>query len=205
MGNLRIAGLSLLLTLAVFSTAPAQGRTLGVRVGTSVATLDVDAADVLDEENRTGLVAGVFYNQSGGLLGYQLEVLYAKRGADFDDGSSLDLGYVTIPALLKVGLPGGLLRPSVFGGIALALQVDCEIDEAAGAEACDDVAGLEVKDTDWNAVLGADLQLGLAGLSLVADGRYYLGLSDIAEFEDVTADVKNRSWEFTAGVGIPLP
>lgn len=204
MRNLRITGLSLLLTLVFASTALAQGRSLGVRIGASVATLDVDAADVLDEENRTGLVAGVFYNQAGGLLGYQVEVLYAKRGADFGDGGSIDLSYVTIPALLKVGLPAGLVRPSVFGGIALALQVDCEIDEDA-PQACDDVSGLEVKDTDWNAVFGADLQLGLAGVNLVADGRYYLGLSDIAEFEDVTADVKNRSWEFTAGVGIPLP
>lgn len=200
---LRIAGTSLLLLLVTTSSALAQGRTLGVRVGTSVATVDIEAEEVLDEENRTGLVAGVFYNQTFGVIGYQLEVLYAKRGADFGDDGSLDLSYVTIPALLKVGLPTGVVRPSLFGGVALALNVGCEVDEN-NPQDCDDVTGLEVKDTDWNAVVGADLQFGLGGAALYADGRYYVGLTNIAEIEDVVSDVKHRSWEFTAGVGIPL-
>lgn len=204
MRNLRIAGTSMLLILVTAAAAHAQGRSMGVRVGTSVATVDVEAGTLLDEENRTGLVAGVFYERSTGLLGYQLEVLYAKRGADFGDDGSLDLTYVTIPALLKVGLPTGLVRPSVFGGIALALKIDCELDEN-NPQPCDDVAGVEVNDTDWNAVVGAELEMGLAGLSLLADGRYYVGLSDLGEFEEVVGDVKNRSWEFTAGLGIPIP
>lgn len=204
MRNLRIAGITLTLTLAAASAALAQSRTLGARLGASVATLDVEFDEALDEENRTGLVAGVFYNQSFGPLGYQLEVLYSKRGADFGDDGSIDLTYVTIPALLKVGLPAGLLRPSLFGGVALALEIDCEVDETT-PEACDDVEGLEVSSTDWNGVVGAELALGLAGATVLADGRYYVGLSDVVEFEDVAGDVKNRSWEFTAGVGIPLP
>lgn len=208
MRNLRIAGMSLLLFFAAASTAFAQSRTLGARIGTSVATLDIEADEALDEENRTGLVAGVFYNQQFGPLGYQLEVLYAKRGADFGDGSTLDLTYVTIPALLKVGLPAGLLRPSAFAGVALALEVDCEVENGASAS-CDDIGGVEVESTDWNGVLGAELALGLVGVTVLADGRYYVGLSDVGDFDDAVdealGDVKNRSWEFTVGAGIPLP
>lgn len=202
MRNLRIAGVSLLLSLAISSTAMAQGRTLGARLGASVATLDTDAASLLDEENRTGLVAGVFYNRSLGLLGYQVEVLYTSRGADFGDDGSLDLTYIQIPALLKVNLPVGLLQPGVFAGVAAALKVDCQVGES---ENCDDIEGIEVNDVDFNGVVGADLKYSLVGVSLWLDGRYYLGLSDIGDFDDVVGDLKNRSWEFSAGLGIPLP
>lgn len=202
MNNLRIAGISLLLTLVAASAAAAQGRTLGARLGASVATLDTDAESILDEENRTGLVAGVFYNRSLGLLGYQVEFLYTSRGADFGDGGSLDLTYIQIPALLKVNLPVGMLQPGVFGGVAMALKVDCEVDES---ESCDDIEGAEVNDVDFNGVVGADLKYGLVGVGLWLDGRYYVGLSDIGDFDDAVGDLKNRSWEFSAGVGIPLP
>lgn len=206
MRNSRIAGIMLLLGLALAAPALGQGRTLGVRLGTSIATLNTDAQDILDRENRTGVVAGVFYNRSlGGFLAYQVEVLYAGRGTAFEDGSSFDLAYVEIPALLKVSVPVGLLRPGVFGGVALAVKVDCRVDEDGTSTKCDDVDGLDVKGTDWNAVVGGDVQLGLAGLSVWGDARYYMGLSDIGEFADVVEDVKNRSWELTAGVGIPLP
>lgn len=205
MRKLRIAGIALLLGLVSTSAALGQGRTLGVRLGTSIASLNTDAQDLLDRENRTGVVAGVFYNRSlGGPLGYQIEVLYAGRGTDFEDGSSFDLAYVEIPALLKVSVPVGMLRPGLFGGVALAVKVDCQVDDGTSTK-CDDVEGLDVKSTDWNAVVGGDLQLGLAGLSIWGDARYYVGLSNIGEFADVVEDVKNRSWELTAGVGIPLP
>lgn len=202
MNILRIAGVSLLLALTVTSAAAAQGGTLGVRAGASVATLDTDAESILDEENRTGLVAGVFYNRSLGLLGYQVEVLYTSRGADFGDGGSLDLTYIQIPALLRVNLPVGMLQPGVFAGVAAALKVDCQ---AGDSESCDDIEGVEVNDVDVNGVVGADLKLSLVGVGLWLDGRYYTGLSDIGDFDAAVGDLKNRSWEFTVGLGIPLP
>lgn len=209
MRNLRIAGVSLLLILVVSSTAVAQSRTFGARLGASVATLDTDAASILDEENRTGLVAGVFYNRSFGLLGYQIEVLHVKRGADFGDegsfdleGGSIDLTYIQIPALLRVNLPFGMLQPGAFAGVAAAFKVDCEVGDS---DSCDDIDGVDVNDVDFNGVVGADLNYRLVGIGLWLDGRYYVGLSDIGDFDDVVGDVKNRSWEFSAGLGIPLP
>ncbi|MFW6084027.1 MAG: outer membrane beta-barrel protein [Gemmatimonadota bacterium] len=198
-----IAKLALLLVCSTAGSLQAQG-TFGARIGTSVATLDTDAESILDEGNRSGPVFGVFYNRGPGTFGYQIEVLYAKRGTELAGGGALDLSYVQLPALLKVGVPVGLFRPGVFGGIALAVNVDCEVAENGGA-GCDDISGFEVDDVDWNAVAGVDLELSLAAASLWADARYYVGLSDVGEFQDVLDDVTNRSWELTAGVGIPLP
>lgn len=203
MRPMRIAWIALLLVCSIAPTLEAQG-TFGARVGTSVATLDTDAESILDEDNRSGPVFGVFYNRDLGVLGYQLEVLYTKRGTDLTGGGSLDLAYVQIPALLKAGVPVGMLRPGIFGGIALALKVDCEVVDG-GSSGCDDISGFELNDVDWNAVFGVDLRLPLTAISLWADGRYYMGLSDVGEFDDVVDDVKNRSWELTAGVGIGLP
>lgn len=203
---MRHAGIVGLLLLFVCSAAPdlhAQS-TFGARLGTSVATLDTDAESILDEDNRSGPVFGVFYNRGLGILGYQIEVLYTKRGTELTGGGSLDLAYVQIPALLKVSVPTGLLRPGLFGGVALAVNVDCEVVEN-GSSGCSDIAGFDVDDVDLNAVAGADLSVSLAAVSLWADGRYYVGLSDVGDFEDILDDVKNRSWELTAGVGIPLP
>lgn len=200
----RLAAFVALMVLTASSSAFAQGRTFGVRAGTSVSTLDTNAEDIFDKENRSGLVAGAFYNQSFGLLGYQVEVLYANRGTAFQGGGSIDLAYVEIPALLKVGVPVGLLRPGVFGGVALAFNVACDLEDQGTTTRCDDIAEFSVDRTDLNAVFGADLQLGLGGLSVWGDGRYYLGLSDVGRIEDVTVDFKNRSWELTAGIGIPL-
>lgn len=203
MRRLGITGLALLLIGAAAPNLHAQS-TFGARIGTSVATLDTDAESILDEDNRSGPVFGVFYSRGLGLFGYQVEVLHTKRGTELADGRSLDLAYVQIPALLKVGLPAGVLRPGLFGGVALAVKVDCEVVDD-GSASCSDVGGFEVDDLDLNAVVGADLRVPLAAVSLWADGRYYVGLSDVGEFEAILDDVKNRSWELTAGVGIPLP
>lgn len=204
MRTTRTGGITVLLLALAASTGLAQGRTFGVRAGTSVSTLDTGADDILDEDNRSGLVAGAFYNHNLGLLGYQVEALYANRGTAFQGGGSIDLAYIEVPALLKVGVPLGLLRPGVFGGVAVAFNVGCDIKDQGATTSCDDLADVTIKRTDWNAVVGADVQLGLGGLSLWGDGRYYLGLSNVGEIEDVTTDVKNRSWELTAGIGIPL-
>lgn len=198
-----IAGLVLLIVCSAAQDLRAQS-TFGARIGTSVATLDTDTESILDEDNRTGPVYGVFYNRELGVLGYQVEVLYTKRGTELTDGGALDLAYVQVPALLKVGVPTGILRPGLFGGVALAVKVDCEV-VGNGSSGCSDIGGFEIDDVDWNAVAGADLRVSLAAVSLWADGRYYVGLSDVGDFEDIVDDVKNRSWELTAGVGIPLP
>jgi len=55
---------------------------------------------------------------------------------------------------------------------------------------------------DWNALFGIDVAVYLGGISLWGDGRYAVGLSDIADIEDVS--YKNRAWIFSAGVGFAL-
>lgn len=197
--GLRAAAAATALLLATSGAALAQSDvTLGVRGGVSVASASLDVDETFSDENRTGLVGGAFLAFQPGIFGLQFEALYHEKGFREENGPrDLDVAYVEIPALLKLGLPLAVIRPAVFGGVAVAFETRCEF---RGLD-CEE-AGLDTKGTDLSGVFGADLMIDLGGPSLWADGRYSVGFSDIHEAGDVFEDIKNRSWDFTAGVGI---
>ncbi len=191
---------ALALSLAALTAAAAEAQTtLGVRGGVSVASASFDT-DTFDESNRTGFVGGVFLDFGGSsLFGFQVGAQYSQKGAEFDAGETVDelsLDYLEIPAVLKVGLPLGALKPSIFAGAALGFNTGCE---GVGGEDCAD----DVTSTDFSGVVGADLAIYLGGLSLWADARYNVGLSDIPDGEAFT-DFRNRAFNLTAGIGFRL-
>lgn len=187
--------LAVALALAIGATgAQAQhGTEIGLRGGVSVASASFDT-DTFDEENRTGFVGGPFINFDLGALGFQVAGLYNAKGVDTNVGE-LDLKYIEIPAVLKLGIPLAVLKPSVFGGAAFAFRTGCEID---GVECADGA----FKSSDFLGVVGADVALYLGAVSFWADARYDIGLSDINDANDVFGDLKNRNWNLTAGIGI---
>lgn len=189
-----LAGLAL---LALFVPGLQAQTTFGLRGGISVAGASLDADVTFDESNRTGYVAGIFLDYaSNGLLGFQIAAQYTQKGVELDLGaatSEFDLAYLEIPAVLKLGLPLGPIRPSVFGGAALSFKAGCDVD---GDDCADELSG-----TDFSGVLGADLAIHLGGLSLWADARYSVGLQNVSEAEDVISDLKNRNWTLQVGIG----
>ena len=196
---MRMTRLSLVAALALLfastSDLHAQGLTFGVRGGLSVASLD--AGDTFDTSNRTGFVGGLFLDYAtSGPLGFQVGAQYAQKGVEFDAQSAIDgfdLGYLEIPAVLKLGIPLGMIRPSVFGGAGLSFKTSCDI--VGGTGDCD------VSGTDFSGIAGADLAIYLGGLSLWADARYHFGLQNISDASDVVGDLKNRNWTLQVGIG----
>lgn len=197
---------SLAAALALFAfTAPAlQAQvTLGVRGGVSGASIDVDnVGDLVDDGNRTGFTGGVFLDWGNSSpFGFQIGAAYTQKGAELDFGDVLEdfsLAYLEIPALLKVGLPLGYIKPSVFGGVGLGFNVSCD----SGGDDCDD----SVKGTEWAGIFGADVAFYLDSFSIWVDGRYHYGLNDVsdaAEGADL-GELKNRSWSLQAGIGFPV-
>ena len=192
-----LMGGALALALA---TAPAAAQTtLGVRGGISVASASFDT-DTFDESNRTGFVGGVFLDFGrSSMFGFQVGAQYSQKGAEFDAGQTIDdltLNYLEIPAVLKVGVPLGGLKPSVFAGAALGFNTSCEVE---GGGDCDE----QVTSTDVSGVVGADLVIDLGGISIWGDARYNVGLSDISDGE-AFSDFKNRAFNLTAGFGVPI-
>lgn len=187
------------LGLAVLASTNAaqQGLTLGARGGVSVASASLDISETFSTENRTGITGGVFLNYDMGFLGFQVGGQYTQKGSTLDINqvvNDLSLAYLEIPAVVKVGLPLGLLKPSVFGGAGVSFTLSCD---DAGTD-CKDA----VKSTDWNGIVGADVAIYLGSVSLWVDGRYHFGFSDITSAADIFGDLKNRNWTFQGGVGL---
>jgi len=193
----RLANTSLAVVFTLAVGAPRvwaqHGTEVGLRGGVSVASASFDP-DTFDESNRTGFVGGPFVNFDMGALGFQVAGLYNAKGVETNVGQ-LDLKYIEIPAVVKFGIPLAVLKPSVFGGAAVAFRTGCAIDDVA----CPDAA---FKSTDFLAVVGADVAVYLGPVSLWGDARYDIGLSEINDAGDVFGNLKNRNWNLTAGIGV---
>lgn len=190
------------LTILLLSASALDAQTmLGVRGGVSVASVDLDIDQTFDDSNRTGFVGGVFLDFGGGdsPLGFQIGAQYSQKGAELDIGntvSDLSLDYLEFPAVVKLGLPLRVIKPSVFGGVGLGFNTSCERENDGD---CDD----EVKSTEFSGILGADVVFYLGGINLFVDGRYHFGLNDISDSVDFD-ELKNRAWQLQAGLGFPL-
>jgi hypothetical protein len=192
-----MAGLAFL----AFSAPAVQAQTtLGVRGGVSVSSASFDIDETFDDSNRTGFVGGVFLDWGrSSLFGFQVGANYAQKGSSLDN-VDLDLAYLEIPAVVKVGIPLGIVKPSVFGGVGLGFKTSCDDpDQVFGTDFCDDVSS-----TEWSGVFGADAGFYLGSLSLWIDARYNVGLNDISGDFEFVDDLKNRAWNITGGVGFAL-
>ncbi|MEJ2547111.1 MAG: porin family protein [Gemmatimonadota bacterium] len=195
----------LALTLSFVFVGSSQAQTIfdrawGVKAGVSVAKADIgDISETFDRSNRTGFAGGLFLHQYWGLVGAQAEVNYIQKGSKLsfptagEEETKLD--YLELAGLLKVGIPLGIVRPSVFGGLGFDIKLSCNSPE----EPCDDI-----KSTDWIGIFGGDFAVYLGSFSIFGDARYNLGLSNIFDDPSGILDVKNQGWTFQAGVGFPI-
>ena len=188
-----------MLGIGVSNVSAQQRTTLGVRGGVSVASASLDIDETFSQDNRTGFAGGVFLDFDGGIFGLQVAGQYTQKGAELDVSntvSDLSLAYLEIPGVLKLGIPLGSVKPSVFGGVALSFITTCDND----GEDCKE----SVTSTDFLGIAGADLAIYLGAVSLWADGRYHFGLSNVSDAGDIVDDLKNRNWTFQAGLGFRI-
>ena len=191
--------LALTLSFVFVGTAQAQAmfdRAWGAKAGVSVSSASLDAiGETFDKSNQTGFAGGLFFQNYWGLFGGQLEASYIQKGVkdnDFDEAIKLD--YIELAALLKVGLPLGIVRPGLFGGIGFDILLSCD----AGGDDCKD----ESKSTDWVGIIGGDVIVYFGSFMVFGDGRYNIGLSEVSDVSDL--GYKNQGWTFQAGVGFEI-
>jgi hypothetical protein len=195
--------LALTLSLVYVGTAQAQAmfdRSWGAKAGVSVADADVkDIEGTFSSSNKTGFAGGLFIHNYWGILGGQLEASYIQKGTKGETGGSIvddvetKLDYLELAALLKAGLPLGIVRPGVFGGVGFDIRLSCSVD---GSD-CDNV-----KSTDFVGILGGDIGVYFGSFAIWGDARYNIGLSNISDISDL--EYKNQGWTFQAGVGFNM-
>lgn len=205
------AGLVLFAALAAARPASAQQNMLGVKGGFVSANVDEDGAD----SRTTAGFGGFAQLMLAPNLSLQPEALYLGKGFSGSDGgveSTFKLTYLQVPLLLQYHFPvEGNVSPRLFAGPAVAFKLSCDVEGNDGSTSlefpCEDFQdfGLDLnpRSTDFGLSFGGGIDITSGGVVVTLDGRYDLGLSDVLEFEGVSG-LKNRAWEFFAGVGLPL-
>ncbi len=205
--------IALLLVAAMFTPTDTSAQTvIGVKGGIGIASLSLDP-DVEGFDSRTTFTGGGFATFSlGETFFLQPEVLYAPKGAKGDiEGvdATFALDYIEVPLLIGAAfdLGSSSVKPRVFAGPSVAFEIGCDVSGSEGGTSvslsCSEI-DLETKSVDFGLVFGAGVAIPLGSVQLIIDGRYDLGLSDINDTEGDDSSVKNRAWQFMAGVGFPI-
>ncbi len=208
------------LAAAVLLAAPLRGQVtaVGVRGGLSVATFSGSEAG--SPGNQAGFVVGGFATLPiGRLLAFQPELLYPPKGAKWDvpgisSTGSVKLHYLEVPLLVRVNIPAsadGAFTPYIAAGPFFALKARCEISvedqNTTIITGCDDPlleGSVKFKSTEAGVTFGAGTDVRIGKTSLVFDGRYDLGLTEVDAASPPT-DIRNRAFMFTVGVRLFPP
>lgn len=201
LNGLRAPAFALALCLVCAGPALAQGIGKGVRGGvnlTTTVTAGDDGGASLDWQLRP-VFAGFITWRVASWLQAQPEVVYAMKGAGSDEfgiSSKLLLDYVEVPLLAR-------LSKSAFGGRSLYVVAGPSFAWLARAKTRADFGGAteeldireDVERFDLGVAVGGGIELG----SIVVDGRYTHGLSDIDKDTSDDVKVRNRAVSLTVG------
>jgi len=190
---------SLVCGMVVICASPAfaQGFGLGVKGGVNIATQEIkgdDGGPSLDP--RYGGVVGAFVTLP--LLpwvGLQAEGLYSMKGTRFKSQgieAALHLDYAEIPVLVKVRFAH---RYYAAAGPSMAFAMRARTRTSFGGVTEEIDVMDQVKRFDFGVAMGGGVEFG----SVVVDGRYTLGLTDIDKDKTDTSKTKNRTISLTAG------
>lgn len=183
--------------------AEAQQNMVGVKGGFISSELSGDFADV---ESRTGFGFGAFLQvMVGPNFSIQPEALYLSKGASEEGGDGeVKANYLQVPVLVQYHLPTPGVSPRLFAGPSIAFETGCDVEEGGISTSCED-ALINTKSADFGLVFGAGVDIPAGGVVVTLDGRYDMGVTNLSdEAEEVDVEVKNRAWEFFAGVGFPF-
>lgn len=212
----------LLVVLTLACLAPQAGAaTIGLKGGLNFSnvTIKTTSTDIPDFKNQTGLVGGIFVNFKLGPVSIQPEVLYSRRGLSYQEVEDVDvdvtgrmlLDYVEVPVLVKYSFLSGPAKPFLYAGPSFSYLLKArqgyDVHYLTGEEP-DYFYRYDMdeyfKKTELAGVFGAGIDIKLPKAVLSLEGRYHLGLSNVANEEfagdDVTS-VKNKGFSVLVGIG----
>ncbi len=218
--------LLLVVLLALFIALPAGAQVkLGVIGGVNIANLKGEdvAGEKIDFSNRTAFgVGGVLDVGLNDNVALRFEPMYLQKGGEFSETDpdlgtatfTFKAGYLEVPVLLKIAFGTSTTRPYLMAGPTIGFNLSSKVNLSALGFSLETDADKLTKSTDFGLAFGAGVSFPAGTSSIFVEGRYALGLSDIAEagtlefmgeslpFDDV--NVKTKGIQIMGGITFPL-
>jgi hypothetical protein len=182
---------------AAWFTRPA----VGVEVGYSRTDLALGSAGTL-LNSRQGAITGLYLQfPVRDFLAIRPELLFSLKGGrtaatingqleDID----IELAYLELPLLLRASIPTGAVRPVLFAGPAVAIQIGCDFTFTLPTDSTRATCGQEtltnVREWDFGLVGGGGVEMRLRRATIALEARYTTGLRSVLE----GVELKNRSF-----------
>ncbi|MGD8494590.1 MAG: porin family protein [Gemmatimonadales bacterium] len=203
MRKLIVSGAAVCALAAAAQPALAQQNMIGVKGGFVSADLNTSNVEGTFDA-RTGFAGGAFLQVNvGQSFSIQPEALYVAKGSDVDGNFEVKLSYLEVPILLQYHIPAAVVSPRLFAGPSLAFEMSCDLAQGGVSITCDE-GDTQTKSADFGLVFGAGVDVPAGPVVITFDGRYDLGATNIEDSGDPDTSVKNRSWQFFAGLGFPF-
>lgn len=181
---------------------------LGVEAGINIASLS--ATPDFSYTTRTGLIFGANLDMGfGQYISVQPGLRFVMRGAGGSDGAggsfAIKLNYFEIPVLLKVTFPLTEVKPFLFAGPVLGINMSANQDNTpqGGTSTTTDVSQF-ISGSDFSILFGGGVAFKVTPkVDLFASFGYQLGLSNILKNNTATT-LKNNGILLTAGANFHL-
>ena len=194
-------------SLAVAGGAVAQDRAaVGAEVGYSRADLTGEQSNLV--EHRQGAITGVYLHLPvNPIVSVRPELLFSLRGGrtlvlagDQVADADIELAYLEVPLLARLNLPRGRIRPVVFAGPSLALQIGCDVElqtDTLRTFTCGGDTLSQIREWDLAWIAGAAVEMHLPRTTLALQGRYTAGFRSVF---DEPIDLRNRGMALLFGL-----
>ena len=211
----RVSAAVVAVALLVWPVAADAQTAAGFRVGYRSSGLETTQTVSALEELAYGVYVGFGLSDR---MAFQIEAVYGTRGADglglgtdaldaTATPSRVDMTYLEVPLLLRIGFPTDRVLPSFFAGPYAGILLSCDVTPDGGsATACDDDGATQrftPRSTELGVLAGAGLDLALGEATVFVDARLTLGLLSI-ESGSNGFDARHSGATVSAGLAVPL-
>ncbi|MEO5509076.1 MAG: porin family protein [Longimicrobiales bacterium] len=197
--------------LALAAPSALAAQTIGFKGGYTASTQKWPS-NTNQITAQAGLGGGGFIRFGAMGISVQAEALALTKGSEekhesADPNVHLDrdvkIGYIEVPILVRLALGHAIVfSPYVMAGPAFGFKTSCSAGLAEGSSARSD-CGSTIKTVDTGMAGVAGIELAAGPGSLLLEGRYTYGLTDVAK-TNATGSIKNRSAAVMAGYAIGL-
>jgi hypothetical protein len=180
---------------AAWYTRPA----VGVQVGYSRSNIALGGGGNL-LTSRQGAISGVYLQfPLSDIFAIRPELLFSLKGGSTvatlgsqgEQSIDIELAYIELPVLFRVSFPTGSVRPVLFGGPAMAIQVGCDFSFSDGTRStCGQDNLSTVRGWDFGLVGGGGVEKRLRRATIALEARYTAGMRSFVE----GVDLKNRAF-----------